>query len=97
MALVREARNMLSTNIHRCLYSMLDAEQRIKSSDAAVYEANEYYASEENLLKAGLSTMPALLDAQDRLIQAQGNRNRSILDYRLAVSELKLFTGGNIK
>ncbi len=93
-ALVQDAKNMLSTNIHNALYAMRDAEQRIESAKAAASEAREYYASEKHLLKAGLSTVPDLLYAQDRLIQAEGRRNRSILDYRLAVSELKLFTGG---
>lgn len=92
-ALIKDAKNMISTGIHNALYSMNEAEQRIKSSVDALVAANEYYTSEENRLKAGISTIPSLLDAQDRLLRAQANETRAILDYRLAVSELKLFTG----
>lgn len=92
-ALIKDVKNMISTGIHNALYSMNEAEQRIKSSVDALVAANEYYTSEENRLKAGISTIPSLLDAQDRLLRAQANETRAILDYRLAVSELKLFTG----
>jgi outer membrane protein TolC len=92
-ALINDARNMISTGIHNALYSMNEAKQRIKSAAEALVAANEYYKGEENRLKAGISTIPSLLDAQDRLLRAQANETRATLDYRLAVSELKLFTG----
>ncbi len=95
MVLIRDAKNIIATGIHNALYSMSEAEQRIKSSVDALSAANEYYAGEENRLKAGISTIPSLLDAQDRLLRAQANETRAILDYQLAVSELKLFTGEN--
>ncbi len=97
-ALIKDAKNMISTGIHNALYSMNEAKQRIESAAKALVAANEYYRSEENRLKAGISTIPSLLDAQDRLLRAQANETRATLDYRLAVSELKLYTGEkNIK
>jgi len=73
---------------------MSEAKQRIASSKNALNAAKEYYKREENRLLAGISTIPSLLDAQARLIRAQGNKASAILDYQLAESELKLMTGG---
>ena len=84
---------MISTGIRKALYAMSEAEVRILDSDDALMAAKENYAAQENRLRAGVSTIPALLDAQDRLVRAQVNKNRAILDYQLARSELKLMTG----
>jgi outer membrane protein TolC len=92
-ALIEDAKNEIATGIYNALYSMNEAKQRIKSSAEALTAANEYYDVEENRLKAGLSTIPSLLDAQDRLLRAQANETRATLDYQLAVSELKFYTG----
>ncbi|MCG8550942.1 MAG: TolC family protein [Desulfobacterales bacterium] len=92
-ALIKEAQNMISTGIRKALYAMSEAEVRILDSDDALMAAKENYAAQENRLRAGVSTIPALLDAQDRLVRAQVNKNRAILDYQLARSELKLMTG----
>lgn len=92
-ALISDASNTIATGIQRALYSLSEAEQRIANSAEALIAANEYYAMEENRLRAGISTIPALLDAQTRLIRAQSNKTRALLDYQLAKSELKLMTG----
>ena len=92
-ALIENAQNVIATGIHNALYSMNEAKQRIKSCAEALTAANEYYDMEDNRLKAGLSTIPSLLDAQDRLLRAQANETRATLDYQLAVSELKFYTG----
>ncbi|WP_333664251.1 TolC family protein [Desulfobacter postgatei] len=92
-ALIEDAKNAIATGIYNALYSMNEAKQRIKSCAEGLTAANEYYDVEENRLKAGLSTIPSLLDAQDRLLRAQANETRATLDYQLAVSELKFYTG----
>ena len=92
-ALIEDAKNEIATGIYNALYSMNEAKQRIKTSAEALTAANEYYDVEKNRLKAGLSTIPSLLDAQDRLLRAQANETRATLDYQLAVSELKFYTG----
>jgi len=92
-ALIEDAKNEIATGIYNALYSMTEAKQRIKSSAEALIAANEYYDVEKNRLKAGVSTIPSLLDAQDRLLRAQANETRATLDYQLAVSELKFYTG----
>lgn len=92
-ALIENAKNAIATGIYNALYSMNEAKQRIKSCAEALTAANEYYNVEENRLKAGLATIPSLLDAQDRLLRAQANETRATLDYQLAVSELKFYTG----
>ena len=93
LALVDDAKNTISTGIKRALYSMSEARERMAGSAEAVLAAKAYYAGEEHRLKAGISTIPALLDAQIRLSRAQGNQTRAVLDYQLATSELKLMTG----
>jgi outer membrane protein len=93
-ALLRDARNMLSTGIRKALYSMSEASERLASSADALVAAKENYTSEEKRLKAGISTIQTLLEAQGRLIRAEGNRSNAVLDYQLAKSELKLMTGG---
>lgn len=95
-ALIEDAKNAIATGIYNALYSMNEARQRIKTSAEALAAANEYYDAEENRLKAGVSTIPSLLDAQDRLLRAQANETRATLDYQLAVSELKFYTGKKI-
>jgi len=92
-ALIEDVKNEIATGIYNALYSMNEAKQRIKSCAEALTAANEYYDVEENRLKAGVSTIPSLLDAQDRLLRAQANETRATLDYQLAVSELKFYTG----
>jgi outer membrane protein TolC len=93
-ALLKEANNTIATGIRKALYSMGEAEQRLTSSTGALTAAQENYTAEDNRLKAGVSTMTNLLDAQSRLVRAQVNRSNATLDYQLAKSELKLMTGG---
>ena len=93
LALVDDAKNTISTGIKKALYSMSEARERMAGSAEAVSAAKAYYAGEDHRLKAGISTIPALLDAQIRLVRAQGNQTRAVLDYQTATSELKLMTG----
>ena len=93
-ALRQEAHNTIATGIRKALYSWQEAEQRLASSADALIAAKENYTSEDNRLKAGVSTMTALLDAQSRLVRAQVNKSNATLDYHLARSELKFMTGG---
>ena len=92
-ALIMESKNMIATGIHRALFAMAEAKQRIISSEDTLKAALEYYAREEERLKAALSTVPTLLDAQDRLTRARANKTQAFLDYYLAKSELDLMTG----
>ncbi len=92
-ALIQDAKNTIASGIRSALYAMSEAKQRIFSSADALEAAEEYYEREEKRLKAGLSTVPSLLDAQDRLIRAQGNKNHAIMDFYLAKSDLKLMRG----
>ncbi len=92
--LAADARNTISTGIRKALYSMSEAEQRLASSTDALIAAKENYTAEEKRLKAGISTVQTLLEAQGRLVRTQGNKNNAMLDYQLAQSELRLMTGG---
>lgn len=91
--LIKDAENMIKTGIHKALFSLSEAEQRIKSTSEAVIAAKEYYKREDKRLQAGIGTIPALLDAQARFTRAQGNHTQALLDYQLARAELKLMTG----
>jgi len=93
-ALIKEASNTIATSIRKALYSMGEAEQRMTASTGALAAAQENYTAENNRLKAGVSAMTNLLDAQSRLVRAQVNRSNATLDYQLAKSELELMTGG---
>jgi len=96
-ALLKEARNVIATGIRKALYSIAEAEQRIGASKDALDAARENYTAEDNRLKAGVSTITALLDAQSRLVRAKSNAANATLDYRLAQSELRLMTGGQTR
>lgn len=93
-ALRQEAENTIATGIRKALYAMAEAEQRLGGSTEALAAATENYAAEQNRLKAGVSTITALLDAQSRLVRARVNQSNATLDYQLAQSELKYMTGG---
>jgi outer membrane protein TolC len=95
-ALMDDAKTTIATGIRKALYSLSEAEQRMVSAGQTLSAANEYYDAEENRLKAGLATIPSLLDAQERLVRAEGNQTRAILDYQVAISELKMMTGGKL-
>ena len=92
--LIKDAENIIKTGIHKALFSLSEAEQRIKSTSDAVIAAKEYYNREDKRLQTGIGTIPALLDAQARLTRAQGNHIQALLDYQLARAELKLMAGG---
>lgn len=92
-ALITDTKNSISTGIRRALFSMTEAKQRIVGARQALIAAKEYYAGEEKRLKAGVSDISALLDAQGRLVRAQTNETQALLDYHLAEAELKIMTG----
>ena len=91
--LIKDAENIIKTGIHKALFSLSEAMQRSKSTSEAVIAAKEYYKREDKRLQTGIGTIPALLDAQARLTRAQGNHTQALLDYQLAMSELKLMAG----
>jgi len=93
-SLLKEAEDTIATGIRKALYSMAEAEQRLGGSIEALDAASENYAAEQNRLRAGVSTITALLDAQSRLVRARVNQSSATLDYQLAQSELKFMTGG---
>lgn len=95
-ALIRDAKNTISTGIKKALFSISEAEDRIKSSTGIIEAAKENYEMEQKRLKAGISSISSLLDAQARLIRAQVNEAQSYLDYQLAKSELELMRGEKI-
>ena len=88
--LIKDAENIIKTGIHKALFSLSEAEQRIKIASDAVNAAKEYYNREDKRLQAGIGTIPAFLDAQVRLTRADGNYIQSLFDYQLARAELKL-------
>ncbi len=91
--LLDDAKSTIATGIKRALLAMGEAQQRMKTSQTSLEAAREYYKGEEKRLKAGISTIPALLTAHDRLTRAKGNTNRARLDYQLACAQLELMLG----
>jgi len=92
-SLIIEAEGLISTGLRKAMFSLSEAEQRFLSTGETLKLSEEYYANEEHRLKAGVSTIPALLKAGERLTQVKGNRTNAILDYHLAKAELKIITG----
>jgi len=92
-ALITDTKNTIATGIKRALFSMAEAKQRISGARQALTAAQEYYAGEEKRLKAGVSAIPDLLDAQGRLVRAQTNETQALMDYHMAEAELKMMTG----
>ncbi|MFO7912704.1 MAG: TolC family protein [Desulfotignum sp.] len=92
-ALINEAENTISSGIRQALLAMAEADKRMEGAVSALEAAEEYYALEERRLNAGLSTIPDFLEAQNRLVRAEGNYAQATLDFRLAQSELRLMTG----
>ncbi len=91
--LLDDAKRTIATGIKRALLAMGEAQQRMKTSRSSLDAAREYYEGEEKRLKAGISTIPALLTAHDRLTRARGNTTRARLDYQLACAQLELMLG----
>ncbi len=92
-SLIKEAVNNISTGIQKALFSISDAEQRFQSTGETIKLSEEFYTNEEHRLKAGVTTIPNLLKANERLMQAKASQATAVLDYYLAKAELQLITG----
>lgn len=90
---IKDAENKIMGGIRSILFSVSESESRLKVTATAVEAAKEYYASEEKRFRAGISTIPSLLDAQARLTKADANHNQAMLDYQIARSGINYMTG----
>jgi outer membrane protein TolC len=90
---VKEIQLTIQEGIRKALFSIAEADERAAATRVAVSAATENYAMEERRLNAGLTTISMLLDAQTRLVRAQGNYIRAKLDYQLARAELDFMMG----
>lgn len=93
---VVEVENSIMSDLRTALFDMSEAETRIEFTAGAVKTAVEYYQREDRRFQAGISTMPSLLDAQERLTRAESNYTQALLDYQVARSALKFITGGDL-
>jgi outer membrane protein TolC len=90
---VKEIQLSIQEGIRKALFSIAEADDRAAATRVAVSAAKENYAMEERRLDAGLTTISMLLDAQSRLVRAQGNYIQAKLDYQLARAELDFMMG----
>lgn len=94
---IRDLENKIKSGIRSGLFSIAEAEQRLKVTAAAIVAAREYYSSEEKRFKAGIATITSLLDAQARLTKAEANHNQALLDYQIARANIVFMTGDSGK
>ena len=94
---IKETQLSIKEGIRKALFSIAEADQRASGASGAVKAAEENYKVENHRLKAGLTTIPRLLDAQIRLTRAQGNYTQALLDYMLGRSELQFMMGERYK
>ncbi len=90
---IDETVNSIKSRIQISFLALKEAESRIDFSNRAVKAATEYYNREKKRLKARLTTMPAVLEAQAQLARAESNYNQVLLDYSLALADLNYSTG----
>ncbi|MEX1300305.1 MAG: TolC family protein [Desulfotignum sp.] len=90
---VKEIQLTIQEGIRKALFSIAEADDRAAATRVAVSAAKENYAMEERRLDAGLTTISMLLDAQSRLVRAQGNYIQAKLDYQMARAELDFMMG----
>jgi outer membrane protein TolC len=58
-----------------------------------VETGKEYYQSEKMRLERGISSTPAVLDAQARFTQLEADYNNARFDYQLAMANLNFLMG----
>jgi outer membrane protein len=92
---IKEIQLFIQEGIRKALFSIAEAEDRRSVARVAVDAARENFAMEERRLGAGLITIPTFLDAQIRLVRAQGNHTQAMLDHQLGRSELDFMIGRN--
>ncbi len=68
-------------------------EKRILASKKARTLSQEEFDAETNRQKQGVSTTYRVLDAQERLLRAQTNEIKAMIDYRLSLANLDRVTG----
>jgi outer membrane protein len=90
---IKEVQLFIREGIQKALFSITESRDRALAADIAVMAAGETYDMEKRRLEAGLTTVPAFLDAQFRLVRAQGNLTRARLDYLLGRAELDFMMG----
>lgn len=92
---IKDAENNIKSGIRTALFSLDEAEQRINATTVAVTAGKEYYESESKRFKAGVTTIPSLLDAQARLTRAESNYSQALLDYQIARAGINFLTAEN--
>lgn len=89
---IKDAENNIRSGIRTGLFSLSEAEQRIKSTSVAVAAAKETYESEVKRFQAGIATIPSVLDAQARVTRADSNYSQALLDYQIARAGINFLT-----
>lgn len=92
---IKDAENTIKSGIRTALFSLDEAEERIKATSVAVTAGKEYYENESKRFKAGVTTIPSLLDAQARLTRAESNHSQALLDYQIARAGINFLTAEN--
>jgi outer membrane protein len=85
--------NAIRAELEQAVLSITEATRRIAAMAEAVETGKEYYQSEKMRLDKGISSTPAVLDAQARLTRLEANYNNARFDYQLAMANLNFLMG----
>jgi len=85
--------NAIRAELEQAVLSITEATRRIAAMAEAVETGKEYYQSEKMRLDKGISSTPALLDAQARLTRLEADYNNARFDYQLAMANLNFLMG----
>jgi len=90
---IQDAENTIRAELEQTLLSITEAARRIDAIAEAVEMGKEYYRSEKRRLEQGLSSTPAVLDAQAQLSRLEADFNSARFDYQLTMANLNYLLG----
>ncbi len=88
-----QAEQLIEAEVRNALQAVRSSEARVASALAARQAAEQVYASEERLFRAGTSTFFMVLQRQNELIAARGRELQAQTDLNKAISEFHRATG----
>ena len=84
---------LIEAEVRNALQALRSADARLASAAAARQAAEQVYASEDRLFRAGTSTFYMVLQRQNELIAARGRELQAQTDLNRAISEFQRATG----
>lgn len=83
----------VEVNVRQALVNLISSQAALQQSDAELRQANQVLQSTQAQYRAGVTTLPLLLNAQVGLTQAQTDRNNSLYALRQAQQAYRFALG----